>query len=150
MQDMSKIERIRTGVKAFIIHEGKFLVVKERVHRNGKVVEIHDVPGGGIELGETLHEALQREVFEEVGLKITIDHPVGGWDFVIDLPESAIHIVCLGYQCQLVGEPVIDTSKNPAREDIFATAWMTPKEILNSDTIFSNPDMRKAVGLLQL
>ncbi len=142
---MTKIERIRTGVKAFIVYQGKVLVVKERIRRNGLETIIHDVPGGGIELGETLKEALKREVFEEVGLKVTIQYPVGGWDFMIENPESGVHIVCLGYQCQVIGEPKIDTSKNPAEEDIFETLWMTKEEILSSDNIFVNPDMRKAV-----
>lgn len=147
---MSKIERIRTGVKAFIMHQGKILVVKERVTRGDEVVVIHDVPGGGIELGETLHEALKREVFEEVGLQIKIDNPVGGWDFVIELPESSVHIVCLGYQCQLVGDDTITTSKNPAKEDIFETMWMSPEELIASEEILVNPDMRTAVSLLRL
>jgi ADP-ribose pyrophosphatase YjhB (NUDIX family) len=147
---MSEIECIRTGVKAFIIHDGKVLVIKERVRRNGIETIIHDVPGGGIELGETLHEALEREVMEEVGLAISIDHPVGGWDFVIKNPEAGVHIICLGFQCQLIGEPIIDVTKNPAQEDIFATIWMTKEEILVNDQVFVNEDMRQALRHVQI
>jgi 8-oxo-dGTP diphosphatase len=142
---MTNVKRIRTGVKAFIVHEGKILVIKERVNRNGEVVIIHDLPGGGIELGESLKEALEREVIEEVGLKIKIEHPVGGWDFMRGAKEDGVHIVCLGYQCQLVGEPKIDTTNNPANEDIFDTVWMSKDELLNSEEIFVNSDMRKAL-----
>lgn len=34
--------------------------------------KLYDVPGGGIELGETIEEALQREAMEEAGATITI------------------------------------------------------------------------------
>lgn len=142
---MTNIKRIRTGVKAFIVHEGKILVIKERVERNGEKVIIHDLPGGGIELGETLKEALEREMMEEVGLKIEIEHPVGGWDFMKGNTEEGVHIVCLGYQCRLVGEPKIDMTNNPANEDIFDALWMSKDELLNSEEIFVNSDMRKAL-----
>lgn len=142
---MSKIERIRTGVKAFIVHQGKILVVRERVRRNGQETIIHDVPGGGIELGEDLQEALEREVWEEVGLKVSHPRPVGGWGFLIDNPEGGVHIVCLGYQCDLVGEPLVDVTNNPAQEDIFEAVWLTPAEILADDTIFENADMRESL-----
>src|SRR5258706_9591669 len=141
-----KIKRIRTGVKAFIVHEGKILVVKERITHEGKERIIHDLPGGGIELGERLNEALLREVMEEVGLTVEVEHPVGGWDFILENPDENIHVVCLGFQCRLIGEPIIDTTKNPADyEDIFETLWLTKDEILNSKEIFVNPNMRHAL-----
>jgi ADP-ribose pyrophosphatase YjhB (NUDIX family) len=142
---MAKIERIRTGVKAFIVHKGKVLVVRERVRRNNQVTVIHDLPGGGIELGETIKEALSREVMEEVGLTIEIGNPVGCWDFLVKNPEESILIVCLAYQCSLNKEPVIDISKNPAKEDIFETVWMDKDEILNSPEMFDNPDILKSL-----
>ncbi len=145
-----KIERIRTGVKAFIVHEGKILVLKERVRRHGVETIIHDLPGGGIELGETLHEALIREVQEEVGLQIAIERPVGSWEFLIDNPEGGVHIVCLGFQCSLVGKPEIDLTRNPAQEDIFETFWATKEELMQSGEIFPKQDLQLTLANLQI
>ena len=44
---------------------------------NGKVLVLpqfdgYDWPGGGMELGETIEEALKREYFEETGLKVEL------------------------------------------------------------------------------
>ena len=65
---MKSTTRIRPSAKAFIVHAGKILVVKEKVINDGLERIIHDVPGGGIEPGESSHDALLREVMEEVGL----------------------------------------------------------------------------------
>ena len=55
---------IRVTLKAVILDEqGRILVVKEK----GR--DWWDTPGGGIEHGETIKEALARELEEEVSLK---------------------------------------------------------------------------------
>jgi len=55
---------IRVSLKAVILDgEGRTLVVKE----SGR--DWWDIPGGGIEHGETLKEALARELYEEVSLE---------------------------------------------------------------------------------
>lgn len=139
--------RVRTGVKAFIVHEGKILVIHERVKREDKPDEIlFDVPGGGIEGSETLEETLHREVFEEVGLKIEIERPVGGWEHFYNKKDEQVHIVCVAFQCRLKGSAEIDTTKNPAAEDIFETQWLTKEQLMNDPEVLDIEDMRKSVA----
>lgn len=53
------------GVKCVIENEGRFLLVKlSYSHKRWTV------PGGGVNKNETLEEAIRREVFEEVGIKL--------------------------------------------------------------------------------
>ena len=151
-------KRMRPGAKALIVHEGKILVIHERILQGGKTVVVNDFPGGGIEFGENIIEALKREVKEEVGLTITADAVVGAWDFVIegeghtDELKWGVHIVCIGYQCSVVGEPVIDLTNNPAVEHIFEANWYTPEELLDpSHNFFPRaPEMLTAVRSLSL
>jgi ADP-ribose pyrophosphatase YjhB (NUDIX family) len=150
-------KRLRPGVKALIVHQGKILMIHENVLRNGSKVEITDFPGGGIEFGETLHEALIREVQEEIGLQIKVEKVVGAWDFVLgekdhEMPDkTGVHIVCIGYQCSIIGEPTIDTTKNPAQEDIFDAKWYTREELLaKQDTLLGVDGMIRAVENLEI
>jgi nucleoside triphosphatase len=142
---------MRPGAKALILNsENKILVVTEKVVRKGVEQIIHDFPGGGIEFGEKLEDALAREVFEEVGLKIKVDHSVGNWDFVIDSiyhEGVKVHVICMGYQCRLAGSDKVDMSQNPAQENIFEYEWLTKEEILSRGAGYLvNPEMLKAVA----
>ncbi len=148
---------MRPGVKALIIHEGKFLVISENVKAHGKNVVIHDFPGGGIEFGENIKEALIREVKEEVGLDIKIGKIVGAWGFVLgekehaNLEKNGTHIICIGYQCEVVGELKIDLSNNPAQENIFNCEWFTKNEILSKEAGFiRHQDMLEAIKNLDI
>lgn len=59
----------RIAVKAFIVNEGKLLLIKRRsndVHKPG----VWDIPGGRLEMGEDPRLGVKREAIEEVGLEI--------------------------------------------------------------------------------
>lgn len=57
------------AVGAIVIHEDKVLLVK-RAHEPSK--GLWSIPGGVVELGEPVREALKREVKEECGLEIEV------------------------------------------------------------------------------
>jgi 8-oxo-dGTP diphosphatase len=62
------VVQLRNSVKAIIIQSDRLLTIKY-VDPDG---EWFSFPGGGQEAGETLHQALQRECLEELGIKIEI------------------------------------------------------------------------------
>ena len=61
----------RIGVSALIFNEGRILLA----HRRD--IDWWNLPGGGMEIGETVEEALHREVREETGIEIEIEQLVG-------------------------------------------------------------------------
>lgn len=142
------IAYIRTSVKALIVRDDRVLVVREKVVRDGQEVVIHDFPGGGIELGEDLVAALQREVAEEVGLQIISQRVVGAWQFLVPRADTndAVQIVCIGYKCQIDGHDTIDITRNPAEgENIFETEWIRIETLLAQPELFDSPDMLEAL-----
>lgn len=54
----------RISVYAIVIKENSVLIVKNKTEK------LYDVPGGGVEEGESLEEALKREALEEGGATI--------------------------------------------------------------------------------
>lgn len=56
----------RVSAYSLILHDDSILILK---NKNEK---LYDVPGGGIELGEIIVEALERELMEEAGAKADI------------------------------------------------------------------------------
>jgi 8-oxo-dGTP pyrophosphatase MutT (NUDIX family) len=56
----------RVSIKALVLDETrtKFLLVQEKDGR-------WELPGGGLDHGEKIHEALKREIKEEMGLNVT-------------------------------------------------------------------------------
>ncbi len=60
---------MRVNVRALVVHDGRLLVSRER--RQG--VEHVLLPGGRVGHGESVHDALIREVAEETGLHVVPD-----------------------------------------------------------------------------
>ncbi len=63
---------VREAVRALLVSEqsNELLLVRLHVPDSGKRIWL--TPGGGIEVGETKAVALQREVWEETGLKVNL------------------------------------------------------------------------------
>jgi mutator protein MutT len=87
------------AVGAIVIDKGAILLVKrDREPARGE----WSLPGGRVEVGETLREALVREVREETGIDIDVDGLIGVAERVVrdDEGDIAFHYVILDYVCQ--------------------------------------------------
>ena len=84
----------RVAAKAFIINDGKLLLVKRRpndVHRPDE----WDIPGGRLEPGENPLEGLRREVREEAGIDVEIVCPLHVQHFTRDDNQKITMIIFL-------------------------------------------------------
>jgi 8-oxo-dGTP diphosphatase len=99
-------ERPLVGVGAFILRDNQVLLVQRgREPAAGK----WSVPGGLVELGESLQEAIAREVREEVGLEVQVRDLVVALDRVIldQVGRIEYHYILLDFLCECdAGEPL--------------------------------------------
>jgi 8-oxo-dGTP diphosphatase len=85
------------------------------------------IPGGALEMGETLIAAVQRETLEETGLRVEPLELAGVIDRII--PDSTgriqYHYVLVDYLCKLISDPA---DLRPA-SDVDDARWATQPEL---------------------
>lgn len=109
------------GVGAVVVAEDRALIVR-RAHepRQGE----WSLPGGRVELGETLLDAVRREIREETGLDVEVGPIVEVFDR-IHLVDDRVryHFVIVDYLCRPVGGAL------QAGDDATAVAWVMAGEL---------------------
>jgi len=97
--------RPQLAVSAVIFRDGKVLLVR-RSRSPGK--GFYSLPGGRVEHGESLHQALTREVDEETGLRIDIVG-LAGWREVLPGASAGGHYVIMSFAARWAAlEPVLN------------------------------------------
>lgn len=103
-------ERFHIGVYGILIKDKKILLIKKS---RGAYKGMFDLPGGGIEFGEKIEDALKREFIEETGITIK-DYSFFGnneyfCDYINDSKESKkLHHIGIYY---IVSNSFTDTLK---------------------------------------
>jgi 8-oxo-dGTP diphosphatase len=118
--------RPQLAVSASIFRDDKILLVRRaRQPASG----LYTLPGGRVEFGETLTEALHREIREETSLSIDIIG-LAGWREVLPNPGLGIvgHFVIMSFAARWVdGEPVLNDELDDAQ-------WIIPDNIGDLNT----------------
>jgi 8-oxo-dGTP diphosphatase len=103
------------GVGAIVIRDGSALLVRRgRPPRKGS----WSLPGGRVELGERLEEALAREVLEETGIRVAVGSLSGLYEYIERDEDDRVvhHYVVADYRCRfLEGEPQASSDVDEAR-----------------------------------
>jgi 8-oxo-dGTP diphosphatase len=122
----------RAAVGAIVFRSGRVLLVR-RGHPPSQ--GLWAIPGGRIELGETLQEAAEREVREETGLTIHARKPVYAFDVVLrdETGRVQFHYVIVDLLADYVSGTV------QAADDAYEARWVAPNELkelpLNQTTL---------------
>jgi 8-oxo-dGTP diphosphatase len=115
------------AVSAAILRDGKVLVVRRARNPAGG---LYSLPGGVVEAGETLAEAVKREVDEETSLTIEPVALAGYREVVARDAEDKVerHFVILPFAARWVaGEPKLN-------EELSEWRWVDPAEVASMPT----------------
>jgi 8-oxo-dGTP diphosphatase len=115
------------AVSAAIIRDGKALIVRRA---RSPAAGLYTLPGGGVELGETLLDAVVREVREETALVVEPVALIGYRDAIARDDEGRIerHFVILPFAARwIAGEPVLS-------DELSEAVWLDPAAIAGLDT----------------
>jgi mutator protein MutT len=92
------------GIGAVIVEHGRALLVRRATE---PLIGEWSVPGGMLELGETLRDGVRREVLEETGIAVEPGEVLDVFDsiFTDTLGRTQYHYVLIDYLCRpLSGE----------------------------------------------
>jgi len=114
---------VRPGVSAIILTpEG--VLLQRRSDNN-----LWGLPGGSVEPGESVVEALVREVREETGLEVAATRLVGVYSApalgqVVTYPDgNVIHYVSSSFECRIVGGELV------CGEESLELRWYDPRRL---------------------
>lgn len=119
------IDYIGVGVGALIVDNQGRLFLSRRGLKAKNERDLWEFPGGSVEFGETLAEALRREMREEYGIEIQLGELLDVVDHI--LPDEHQHWVSPTFICRVTaGEPHILEPEKCAEIGWFAPNQMPP------------------------
>jgi 8-oxo-dGTP diphosphatase len=115
-------ERPVIGVGAVIVRAGQVVIVKRRYE---PLAGRWSLPGGTLELGETLEAGVMREMREETGLEVDVGPVIEVFDRIMLDEQQRIryHFVLVDYLCWPVG------GKLCAGSDVAEAIFADPEQL---------------------
>ena len=128
------------AVGAVVVHQNRILLI-----RRGKEPAKGEwaIPGGRVELGETMHEAAAREVMEETSVSIRPGELVYFFETIQPDPDGRIryHYAIFDFMAQyLAGEP------NP-RDDALDARWVSATDADTYNLNIKTRDLLNRIGI---
>jgi 8-oxo-dGTP diphosphatase len=116
-------DRPFVGVGAVVFDSAGRVLLARRGHE--PLIGQWSLPGGAVELGETLEAAVAREVLEETGLVVEVGPVVEVLDRVEHASDGRVeyHFVIIDYLCRAVGDHLVSGS------DAEEVQWVRPDDL---------------------
>jgi 8-oxo-dGTP diphosphatase len=119
-------DRPYVGVGAVIVQDGQVLLVKRKYE---PLAGQWSLPGGAVEIGETLESCLVREMVEETGLEVSVGPVIEVFDRITRDDEGRVmyHFVLVDYLCWPIAGEL------SAGSDVADARFVDPTELYRYD-----------------
>ena len=106
---------------AIIKNKGKFLITQRPKNEHNSLR--WEFPGGKLKFGEDPKRGLEREIKEEIGIRIKVKEI---FEYSSHVYNEKKHIVLIAFICELISGKI-------KKIDINNFAWVSPKEMKSYD-----------------
>jgi ADP-ribose pyrophosphatase YjhB (NUDIX family) len=115
-------DRPFVGVGGVIVDQGRVVLIRRRFE---PLAGQWSLPGGAVDVGETLVECVAREMLEETGLIVEVGPVIEVFDRIIRDPEGRVqfHYVLVDYVCRPIGGVLA------AASDVADALWAEPADL---------------------
>ena len=122
MSNRAYPDRPFVGVGAVIVEQGRVVLIKRRF---APLAGQWSLPGGAVDVGETLVECVAREMLEETGLIVDVGPVIEVFDRIIRDSAGRVqfHYVLVDYLCRPTGGALQPGS------DVADAVYASPEEL---------------------
>lgn len=128
---------VLAGASGLVVQDGKVLLIR----RGKEPYKDHwSLPGGGVERGERIRDAVRREVLEETGLEVEVGLVAGYREEILSRNE---HYLVLAFHCTVTGGELC------AGDDAAECAYFDANDLADVLTTPALLDVFRDAGLLR-
>lgn len=115
-------DRPLVGVGGVVIAEGRTLLIRRG---NAPLEGQWSIPGGMLELGESITDGVRRELAEETGIEVRVLDLIEVFERIIPGESGRVryHFVILDYLCEMI------SGEAHAASDVIDVAWAREEEL---------------------
>jgi 8-oxo-dGTP diphosphatase len=112
------------GVGGVVIRDGRALLIKRG---SEPLKDQWSIPGGTLELGESIQEGVRRELLEETGIEVRVGELIEVFDRIFRdaAGEIQYHFVIVDYLCEAIN------GEARAASDVTDVAWVNEEDLWN-------------------
>lgn len=130
------MERMTKFVKIIFMNRNFELLVRALIIRDNKILlcqtegrDYYFLPGGHIEFGENMHDALVREIYEEMNVSASNINFIGGIENIFNQEGKMVHEISFIYSVS------IDRDDVDAKESHINFTWFSLDQILEINLV---------------